>query len=518
MLDRRNLLRVAATAPAALLAGVGGGDAAATAPDKPMNILVLLTDQERAEMHFPPGWGEANLPGWNRLRAHGVEFTRAYCNTAMCSASRATFFTGLYPAQHGLTQTLGAGISAGPTAQAALPLDLPTFFTLMRDAGYEVVYKGKWHMSFPADAVDGEDYSELWRPEDIEPYGVTGWNPPDGGDNQEVEGFGGGIIGHDARYMGGPNAPDAVVAGALDYLRAHATAEQPFCLVVSLINPHDVIAYPSTYIEGGYDDSWLQGEIEAPETCWQEYDTRPTVHMEMRRRLAAGLGMLAEPHERRNYLNFYANLMKHVDGYCMQLLDALDELGLTGDTLVVRTSDHGEMGQAHGGLRQKAFNAYEETLHVPLVYSNPTLWPEPRTSDAIVTHVDFVPTVATLAGVADADRPAFSGIDYSALLLDPAAAPVQDHALFTFDDRPIDVPAPALIRCLHDGKWKIAQYTDYTGAYADEWELYDLTADPLETTNLGHPSVALTSEQAAAFETMQARLAEAIATRLQPLA
>jgi choline-sulfatase len=66
------------------------------------NLLVIVTDQERELMHWPDGWAEANLPARNRLLERGLRFTRAQCNTAACSASRATFFTGLYPAQHGV--------------------------------------------------------------------------------------------------------------------------------------------------------------------------------------------------------------------------------------------------------------------------------------------------------------------------------------------------------------------------------------------------------------------------------
>src|ERR671924_1655572 len=70
-------------------------------PKKP-NVLLIITDQEREVMHWPDGWAEANLPARRRLMANGLQFTRAQCNTAACSSSRATFLTGLYPAQHGV--------------------------------------------------------------------------------------------------------------------------------------------------------------------------------------------------------------------------------------------------------------------------------------------------------------------------------------------------------------------------------------------------------------------------------
>ena len=80
-------------------------------------------------------------------------------------------------------------------------------------------------------------------------------------------------------------------------------------------------------------------------------------------------------------------------------METLDSLKLTDDTVVVRTADHGEMGQTHGGQRGKEFNMYRESINVPLVYSNPRLWPKPVVSSALVSHVDFVPTMAKLLGL-----------------------------------------------------------------------------------------------------------------------
>ena len=78
------------------------------------NIVVIITDQERHPMHWPAGWADANLPNRKRLADHGLSFTRSFCNTAMCSPSRSTFFTGLYPAQHGVTATLTEGGRSRP--------------------------------------------------------------------------------------------------------------------------------------------------------------------------------------------------------------------------------------------------------------------------------------------------------------------------------------------------------------------------------------------------------------------
>ena len=111
------------------------------------NLLLIVTDQEREVMHWPAGWAEANLPARSRLLANGLQFTRAQCNTAACSASRATFFTGLYPAQHGVKNIIACD-NPKDRVQSRLPVlpsRLPNLATVMAAAGYHVVLKGKFH-------------------------------------------------------------------------------------------------------------------------------------------------------------------------------------------------------------------------------------------------------------------------------------------------------------------------------------------------------------------------------------
>ena len=103
-----------------------------------------------------------------------------------------------------------------------------------------------------------------------------------------------------------------------------------------------------------------------------------------------------------DYVNFYAHLHRVIDKKIGRLLGALGDAGdpqsLRSRTVVVRCADHGEMGLSHGGLRQKAFNAYEETINIPIVVSNPVLFPEPVRDEALASLVDLLPTIATLGG------------------------------------------------------------------------------------------------------------------------
>jgi arylsulfatase A-like enzyme len=383
-------------------------------------------------------------------------------------------------------------------------------------AGYTPVYKGKWHLSKP----EGSD----WAPSDVGKYGFGRWNPKDAGANQDISEGGGGVANNDGRFM--TEVGDAATGheGAIQYLRSQAARDQPFFLVVSLVNPHDVLFYPSVYLDAGYDDSWLQGDIDLPETVAEDLLTKPRAQR-LFLLLFGASGPLPTPQMKRNYLNFYANLMKVSDQYLVSVMDTLQETGLLESTLVVRTADHGEMGLAHGGLRQKCFNAYEESIGVPLVYSNPKLFPKARQSDALVSHVDFLPTLATLLGAPSSARAKWQGQDYSGEILPTGfGRRGQKYVVFTYDDfqagqaRGPYIPPPNHVVAIRERAWKIARYYDVAGEADDEWELYDLKRDPLETTNLAAPGYQRTPKEEKAFERLQQELARVEQTRLRPFA
>ena len=519
-LKRRDLLRAAPFVLPALRARPASA-AQDPAPAAGMNVILFLSDQERAAQHFPEGWEAENLPGSMRLRAHGLTFARAFCNSCMCSPSRATLFTGLFPAQHGVTDTLSFGTRFS-ASERVLPRDLPNMATVFTAAGYEVAYKGKWHLSKPLAAPDDPD---AWTPADLEVYGFGRWNPPDAGENRDISQFGGGTADNDGRIMAGDGPAADGKEGALAYLRDVARRQQPFFLVVSLVNPHDVLAYPQTWQDGGYDAAgWLDGEIGLPATVDEDLASKPSAQQQFARWLNIGLGPLRDDAAKQRYVNFYANLIKATDAWLVDLLDTLEDLGLRDNTLIVRTSDHGEMGMAHGGVRQKSFNAYEESLRVPLIYSNPRLFPEPRQSEALVSHVDLLPTLASLIGAPVPADAAWQGVDYSALIVDEGAAPVQEEIVFTYDDircaqniAQLALP-PNRIIALRGERYMLARYYDGAGNLPDQWELYDLEADPDEQTNLAAPGYAASADEAATRARLTARLEKITATRLQPLA
>jgi len=527
--DRRSLLKSAAAAPLLALCSQGDAEAAHSSSLHGMNILLFMTDQQRATQHFPDGWEEEHLPGLHRLKQRGLSFEQATCNTCMCSPSRSTMMTGLFPAQHGVKYCLEANMPAPAFPQVELPLDLPNLGSVLAAAGYATPYKGKWHCSKAAannpNAAQRPPCTpdEGWVPEDVNKYGFQRWNPQDAGANQAICQAGGGSIDNDGRFMNDDGDPDAGNEGALPYLRSQAAQQQPFFLTVSLVNPHDVLAYPMGFAAFGYDDAWLDDTgIDLPESVNEDLSTKPGVQSQF---LKMTTPMRPNsPDQQRHYLNFYGNLMKASDAYLVQLLDTLEEQGLLENTLIVYTSDHGEMGMAHGGMIQKNFNAYEETLRVPLVFSNPALFPGPLTSDALVSHVDFLPTIASLVDATPGDAPTWQGRDYSSLLLDPVAEGGQDYTVFTYDDFQSGQPRGPYptganhIVSIREARYTFARYYDPTGAAPDEYEMYDRQEDPAQVTNLAWSDAERSPEQDAAYQRLRSLLEEVEATRLQPLA
>ncbi|HEX8742279.1 MAG TPA: sulfatase-like hydrolase/transferase [Thermoleophilaceae bacterium] len=541
------------------------------------NLLLIITDQQRAPMHWPdePGWLRQLTPADHDLAGTGLTFTDAICSTCMCSPSRATLYTGLYPTQHGVTLTLtemGARpdprnapaaigtfaakmasgsvprvktaktfarsalrIGAGRGEETTLDPRTPNLARMLGDAGYSVGFKGKWHLTKPLHGEWSQDDADLLERD----LGFAGWEPPDAGENLDPTHFGGG------------NAGESGEGFDEDYTRQAeafiASAPEPWALIVSLVNPHDVLGYPSSYEQGGYRlEEFRDLEVPLPDTYDEDLSNKPYPHSLMKLGQQSYLGPLRGRRAELDYLSFYAHLHRLVDKKIARIMDALgaadDARSLRSRTLVVRTADHGEMGLTHGGLRQKMFNAYEETLRVPLVVSNPVLFPHARETPAPAALVDLVPTLATLLGFdppaevagADltpvlakhADAPdealAAAGVDLASVARHPAPADsVQDASAFVYEDHKAGtafenvVPNPNRIRALRERNWKYAVYTDPSGANEPQFEMYDLAADPHERDNLLDRDTGAVLDPR--HEAERERLHAALQDRVQPV-
>jgi choline-sulfatase len=521
-MSSKPLVVIAAVALALLVAGVtvGANPSRTSLPEHP-DLLLIVTDQTRQPQHWPDGWLEAHLPAEERLAEHGLVFTRFFANSSMCSPSRGSLFTGLYPAEHGVLRTLTYG-GLVSDQETSLPTQLPNLARLLATAGYNVVLKGKWHLSKHSDGGPPDR-------DDVAAYGFHEWDPTTEGEGTGVDDFGGGCAQND----------QAVVDAAVAFLATQKNPGRttPFCLVVSLANPHDVLSYPLTWDQdngAGCDNYGSVADFEqgiaVPPSCYtDDLALKPTAQAQSLN-LYLGLGPLPTHQERLRYVNFYAYLHHYVDAQVGQLLDALGSLAST--TVVIRTSDHGEMGLAHGGLRQKMFNCYDETIRVRTVISNPTLFPAPATTAALASTVDLVPTIAHLANVPNLGQYQLRGVDLSPLLADPAAA-VQDQVLFTFDDDQAGtangqtvVQQPNHLRSIRvedeRGEWTYARYFDPspTGAQPEQYEMYQLRdaagadVDPNQLDNVANPASPNYAAYAEDRARLAARLAEAERTRL----
>jgi arylsulfatase A-like enzyme len=318
------------------------------ADDRP-NVLLVFTDQERdSSLHLPP----LERPNLERLAARGVRFARAYTTFPVCSPSRSTLLTGLYPHQTGVLENVDRA-KRGP------PLDpkLPNLATVLGAAGYRTAYFGKWHLS---------------RVESVGAYGFDETVVPSVNIGQES----------DAR----------TAASAARWISDQAD-RGPWLAVVSIINPHD-IHLPERYSEAqlasyavelppNLEDPGLDGADRAGELR--------SLASGQRRRRATTSGQWIE------YLRFYAFLIERTDRHLGEVLDALEQSGQLERTAVIYTSDHGEMAGSHG-LRAKRV-LYEEAVRVPLIVSYPERLPTGLVRDELASTVDVVPTIAALAEV-----------------------------------------------------------------------------------------------------------------------
>lgn len=431
------------------------------------NLLLIITDQERSLAQWPEPYRAklgARLKAMRRLAGHGLSFDRAYTGACMCTPSRATFLTSQYPAVTGCTTT---GADSLP-----LPDVLPNLATVAQAAGYGCYWIGKWHL------LGGNEPGS--SPNDLSRWGFSDWDPNDAGLSLGPTYLGGGTLATAPPSPGAPNQNDQrYLADALKFLAAPPPS--PYCLVVSLVNPHDshlgFLDLAATYY-----DATVYGASGAsvPANAGEDLAGKPRAQASY-----AWSAMAATGAQQQDFVDFYAYLLEYVDSQILQLLDAMSREQID-NTLIVRFADHGELGLSHG-LVEKFVNAYDEALHVPLLFSNPIAWPRPQRSQCLASSVDLLPTLASLLGVAD-QFPDLVGRDLSPALADPEAS-VQDEVHFTYDD--IGGAGPSTIRAIRSEQWTYAVYLppEDQPDQGGDWELYDHRTDPQQDRNLaGDPA------------------------------
>ena len=556
---RRAFLKASTGAATASLLAAGPVDIAqaqssspaVTQSRGPHNILFVFTDQERFQSRWPQG---LSLPGHERLERTGVTFTNHQCPATMCTSSRSVIVTGLQTATNGMYENLDV------PWMRDLPTSNPTIGHMLRKAGYYTAYKGKWHLSreFDTTSID-----KFMTPE-MERYGFSdNFSPGD-------------LIGH---TLGGYSFDHITAGSAINWLRTKGRPlsddGKPWCMYVSFVNPHDVMYFntdaPGEQIQDTgklrlqaarapehalYKSTW---DVPLPDSLRQSFDApgRPAAHGEFDRIWDYILGHIPPDEARwRRFNDYYINCIRNVDRSVEALLAELQALQLDQNTIVIYTSDHGEMAGAHG-LRGKGPFAYQQTNHLPLYVVHPDV-AGGQQCKSLSSHIDFVPTMLSMAGVAP-DRAADSagrplpGKDLSGLLAGPgnqaidAARPAtlftysglasNDSAVFDFAAKAVmagkdpklearqqgfkpDLRKRGHVRSAFDGRYRFTRYfapVDHNSpATIDElfkWndvELYDLANDPGETDNLALARAA----NAEVITTMNAKLEAVIKSEI----
>jgi len=386
------------------------------------DVIIIMTDEERAAPPYETAelreW-RRSLPGASWFDEHAVCFDRHYTGSLACVPSRPTLFTGHYPDLHGVTQTDGLGKMADDSRMRWMrPYEVPTLGNWFRAAGYDTHYDGKWHIShadlhgpdgepLPTNTADGEvlhaNVRRYLDADPLGPYGFSGWIGPEPH---------GGLFANSG-LVRDPLIAARVVAWLEDrYERRRAgdrDAQKPFLLVTSFVNPHDIVLFPLWMRRGMPDE--LDG-IEVPEvpmapSAFEDLRHKPAAHVAYRAGYPSCYGpagpvtaLYQENHQR--YRDLYHQLHVTVDGPLDRVRTAVTN-GVTatsGDAVIVKTADHGELLGSHGGLHQKWFQLYDEATRVPFAIARVgSVCTTARRVAAPTSHVDLVPTLLAAAGI-----------------------------------------------------------------------------------------------------------------------
>ncbi|MBI4606939.1 MAG: sulfatase-like hydrolase/transferase [Planctomycetes bacterium] len=410
------------------------------------NVVLLLSDDHVHSALSCAGSRALKTPNLDWLASGGVRFTHCFSTNPICTPARASILTG--------RQSWSAGVTF---FGKAMPREIPTWPALLRAAGYETFYTGKWHN-------DG--------------------HPRDRGFASGKDLFLGGMADHRAvlvqsfdgreKRTGERFSSELFTEAALGFLDARSKARdgRPFCLVVSYTAPHDPRTPPEEHAKlhdpaaAPLPASFLPRppvELFTSDIRDEKLLPFPRTEADVRRETAA-----------------YHGMVSHLDEQVGRILSRLDELGLREDTLVAFAGDNGLALGAHGVLGKQAL--YEECVRVPLILRWPRLARGPAASGRLVTLADLFPTICEAAGV-----PVPAGVEGKSLLglYRGEEAPLRDEVRLMYHDlhRGIRTEAHKLILHLR------------TGAR----ELFDLERDSHELASLaGKPEHAALEARLAA--------------------
>ncbi|WP_332692736.1 sulfatase-like hydrolase/transferase [Halalkalibacter lacteus] len=331
------------------------------------NFLFFVVDEERFQTVYEnkelKKWLRKNLKTQEKLRQNGMTFLNHYIGSTACSPSRATLFTGQYPSLHGVTQTTGAAKGAFDSDVFWLDQNtVPTLGDYFRTAGYRTFWKGKWHISdkdilipdthnaLPSynsvtgvpDRTNEQIYSKANR---LESFGFSGWigpephgtNPRNSGSSARV-----GISGRDVVY-------------SEETVQLIKTLEEdshpnPWLIVSSFVNPHDIALFGLlSHLEPSFDfkvDPSVPFIPPAP-TADESLLTKPIAQQSYREVYQKAL---QPTRDSLFYRQLYFSLQKQADDEMSKVFKALKKSSFYENTIIIFTSDHGDLLGAHGGF------------------------------------------------------------------------------------------------------------------------------------------------------------------------
>jgi arylsulfatase A-like enzyme len=404
------------------------------------SVLLILPDQWRGQDLGCMGNSEVRTPHLDRLASQGILFRKTFANTPVCCPARAILLTGKYAHKNGMVAN-----------DLRLRESETTIAELLAGNGYRTGFIGKWHL-------DGGKRLPGFVPPGPRRQGFAFWAANECDHRHFRPTY---FRDEDRPITEERFEPEVWTDRAVEFLK-HA-GEDPFFLVVSMGPPHDPYGAPERFMK-----------LDDP------------ARLTMRPNWVEGV-----PGAGRKEVAAYYAAMTAVDEQVGRLLKALDGSGRSEDTIVVFTSDHGDMLGSHGQrLKRKP---WEESIRVPGILRYPAKVKPGRISDTLLTHVDIAPTLLALCGLPVPND--MQGADLSGVLLGrtdrgPDSAFFQIFVPFAGDG------TPDPWRGVRNDRFK------YARTEAGPWVLYDLQQDPYELKNLAHDPA-----QAAVRDVLQAKLA-----------
>ncbi|MDF3130052.1 sulfatase-like hydrolase/transferase [Kiritimatiellaeota bacterium B1221] len=382
------------------------------------NILLLFSDQQhwQAMGCMDPFF---DTPHLDAFAEKSVLFERSFCTTPQCSPSRSSMFTGFYPSSTGVMGNCGAA-GGGFMAQKTIGAEL-------QDAGYCTGYFGKWHI--------GDD-----------PVGNAGWT-------------------FSEKAQDDPRAE----ANAISFLQSRGGAVEPFALVVSLNNPHDIYHY------GQHEPSEAVGEVPLPPS-WdlETLKDKPPIQAQFMEE-DQGKTMVGQSKENwQNYRDCYREKTRLYDAQVGRILEELKKQGLWDSTIVIITSDHGDMDTQHKLIFKGPF-LYDQLMRVPLMMHVPETFgslPAQRINHLDVVNVDLAPTIREFCGLAAQET---QGKSLAPLFMEDRPYQARDFVVGQYYSKQKWINPIRMIRTEH---YKLNKHLHWQD------ELYDLKTDPHEITNL----------------------------------